>query len=176
MRGDRALRPFDKIVSWQPYVRESPTTGFLWPALLTGVLGTFLAIVLGIIYDMLVRCLPGALTPTIGPFGAVRQVHPLAAALIVAVAVSVGPFADEWFFRADVFGAWARAGNPMLGALVSSLLFAVSRLDMINFPAYIGLGLLLCAVYHRTGSLLAPLTTHVLNNGAMFVLLWSGYQ
>jgi len=176
VRGARAKQLCFQIVFPEHDVRERPTKSRPWYAILTGVLGTLLAVMLGIIYDMLVRSLLGADAPTIGPYGAVRQVHPVAAGLIVAVAVSVGPLADETFFRAGIFRAWASAGVPRLGALVSSILFAVSRLDMVNFPAYVGLGLLLCAVYHYSGSLLAPLTTHVLNNAAMLVLLASGYQ
>jgi len=156
--------------------QESSTKTCRWHALVYGILGTGLAIVLGVIYDMLVRSLMGTDAPTIGAYGALRQVHPFASGLIMAVVVSLAPFGDEIFFRAGIFRAWANDGAPRAGALVSSILFAVSRLDVGNFPAYIGLGLLLCALYRYSGSLLAPLTTHVLNNAFMLMLLFSGYQ
>ena len=53
---------------------------------------------------------------------------------------------------------------------------AIKRLDIVNCPAYVGLGLALCRLYDYTGSLLAPMTTPVLNNAAMLVLLFSGHQ
>jgi membrane protease YdiL (CAAX protease family) len=176
VRRTCSLRGFDEIDPAHPGVERAPTKGLLLHTLGVAVLGMSLAVVLGIIYDMSLRAVFGNDAPTIGPWGAARYVPPVAAGLIVAFGVSLGPLADEYFFRAGIFGAWAGAGAPRLGALVSSVLFALSRLDLVNFPAYVGLGLLLCAVYNRTGSLLAPLTTHVLLNAAMFTLLFNGYQ
>jgi membrane protease YdiL (CAAX protease family) len=145
-------------------------------ALLAGLAGVLVAVAFGIAYDQLLRFALAADTPTLGPWGAVRDMSPLAGRLIVLLGVFVSPTADEFFFRDGFFRLWADAGSPKLGALLSSLLFAVSRLDFVNFPAYVGLGFLLCAVYYGTGSLLAPWTTHVLLNATMFLLLFGGYD
>ena len=176
IRRTCSFRGFGNINANRPSIKGAPTQSWLRRTMPAAVLGTTLAVVLGVMYDMLLRGLFGNDAPTIGPWGAARSLCPLAGGFIVALGVSLGPFADESFFRAGIFRAWADAGAPRLGALVSSVLFALSRLDLVNFPAYVGLGLLLCAVYHRTGSLLAPLTMHILLNAAMFVMLFSGYQ
>ena len=135
-----------------------------------------IAVELGIAYDQLLRAALGANAPTIGPWGAVRTMPPLAACFIVLFGVVGSPAADECFYRNGVFRLWADGGSPVLGALVSSMLFALSRLDLVNFPAYVGLGFLLCAIYYWAGSLLAPWTTHTLLNAAMFLMLFGGYQ
>jgi membrane protease YdiL (CAAX protease family) len=176
VRNTGSFRGVGNINPDKPSTKGAPTKSLVLRALPTALLGTSLAVVLGIVYDMLLRVLFGNDAPTIGPGGAARSLSPLAGGFIVAAGISLGPFADECFFRAVIFRAWSGAGAPRLGALVSSVLFALSRFDMVNFPAYVGLGLLLCTVYHRTGSLLAPLTMHVLLNVAMFGLLFSGYQ
>ena len=60
--------------------------------------------------------------------------------------------------------------------MVSSSLFAIARLDATNFAAYIGLGLLLCAAYRWTDSVLAVWVAHALLNAAMFAFLFCGYE
>ena len=61
--------------------------------------------------------------------------------------------------------------------ILSSALFAIARLDPPNLVAYFGLGLLLCAVYRWSGSVLTVWVGHaLLNGGATFTLLFLGYQ
>ncbi len=145
-------------------------------AFLAGVAGVLVAVSLGIAYDQFLRVFFAADAPTIGPWGAVRAMPILICCSIVFFGVAVSPAADEFFFRNGVFRIWRDAGYSGEGALVSSILFALSRLEFVNIPAYVGLGILLCAIYYWTGSLLAPWITHTLLNAAMFLLLFSGYQ
>lgn len=135
----------------------------------------FAAVLLGLLYDVLLRWTFGAGSPTIGPWGEVRNLQPFPAALILTFGVLLGPAGDERFFRAGLFGVWTDANRPWSGALLSSILFALARFDLWNLPAYFGLGLLLCAVYRWTGSLLSAWIAHALLNAAMFALLYCGY-
>lgn len=156
--------------------RDAVARGSYPFALLMGLVGAVLAVLLGLAYDELLRLWPGAGVPTIGPWGAVRALAPQGAAGLVLAGMFISPIADELFFRHGIFRFWADAGAPWPGAFVSSVLFALSRFDFVNFPAYVGLGLLLCGVYRCSGSLLAPWTTTTLLNLSMFLLLFSGYQ
>jgi membrane protease YdiL (CAAX protease family) len=131
---------------------------------------------LGLLYDVLLQWLFGAGTPTVGPWGEVRLLDRELAGAIIVVGIVFGPAGDERFFRAGLFGTWQAAGRPWSGALFSSALFAIARLDAANLLAYFGLGLLLCAAYRWTGSVLAVWIAHALLNSVMFVLLFCGYE
>jgi membrane protease YdiL (CAAX protease family) len=145
-------------------------------ALTTGVLAAVAALLLGLLYDMVLRLLFGPGSPTLGPWGGMRQVPPAAAGVIGIMAVVVGPYAEERFFRAGLFRQWSDAGHPWRGAAWSAAVFAGCQLDLWNLPAYLGLGFLLGGVYQLTGSLLAPVTTRCLLNSVLLGLLYSGYQ
>jgi membrane protease YdiL (CAAX protease family) len=153
-----------------------PARNEIVKALLIGVLCMLAAVILGILYDIALRVMVGAETPTIGPWGEVRRLDRLPCAAILIFGVLIGPAADERFFRGVLFGTWQAAGRPWSGALLSSALFALARLDPWNLLAYFGLGLLLCCVYRWTRSLLAVWIAHSLLNAALFVLLFCGYE
>jgi membrane protease YdiL (CAAX protease family) len=145
-------------------------------ALLASVLLMLVAVLLGVLYDSILRILFGTATPTIGPWSEVRRLDFLPALVIVTAGVLIGPAGDESFFRAGLFGTWQAAGWSWSGALLSSGLFAVARLDLWNLPAYFGLGMLLCGAYRWTGSLLVVWVGHGLLNAAMFGFLYCGYE
>jgi membrane protease YdiL (CAAX protease family) len=142
----------------------------------TGVLVMLAGVTFGVCYDAVLRLLFGAGTPTIGPWGEVRRMNAPAIGATLGMGVLIGPAADERFFRGGLFGVWQAAGRPWSGALLSSGLFALARLDPGNLPAYFGLGMLLCAAYSWTGSLLAVWVGHALLNAAMFTFLFCGYE
>jgi membrane protease YdiL (CAAX protease family) len=106
----------------------------------------------------------------------VRGMNAPAVGAVLGMGVLIGPAADERFFRGGLFGVWQAAGRPWSGAFLSSGLFALARLDPWNLPAYFGLGMLLCAAYRWTGSLLAVWVGHALLNAVMFTLLFCGYE
>ena len=145
-------------------------------AILAGVIIMVAAVVLGVCYDVLLRWVCGTGTPTIGPWGEVRRLAPGSADVILAFAVLIGPAADESFLRAGLFESWQAAGRPWSGAVLTSLLFAVVRLDPWNFVAYFGLGMLLCAAFRQSGSLAAIWIGHSLLNAVLFIFLYCGYE
>jgi membrane protease YdiL (CAAX protease family) len=151
--------------------RITPATAFL-----AGLLFMLLAVLLGLLYDCALRLLFNSAAPTLGPWGEVHRLDFWPATAIVTWGVVIGPAGDEFFFRAGLFETWQSAGRPWSGALLSSGLFALARLDSWNLPAYFGLGMLLCGAYRWTGSLLAVWIGHALLNAAMFVFLFCGYE
>lgn len=145
-------------------------------AIMAGVVIMIAAVTLGVCLDVLQSRLCGAATVTIGSWGAVRLLAPGWAAVIVILAVLIGPAGDESFLRAGLFRTWQAEGRPWSGAFLSSALFAIVRLDPWNMPAYFGLGMLLCAAYHRTGSLPTVWIAHAFLNAVLFVFLFCGYE
>ena len=81
------------------------------------------------------------------------------------------PISEEIFFRGYLVGKFKRAGYVGFGMAFSSMLFAVVHFsDPYNVPVIFLFGACLGWLYHRTGSLLAPITAHVVNNGV--AILW----
>lgn len=105
--------------------------------------------------------------------------------LLVAFAVFLAPFYEELLFRRVLFGRLAGAGFVGSGLLLSSLLFAFSHeLPGVSGTAWGGIlalwliygamGAGFAWIYHRTGTLLAPVVAHGINNGLALLLLGMG--
>ena len=101
-------------------------------------------------------------------------------------AVLIAPAYEEVLFRRVLFGRLWQAGRPLLGALLSSLAFAlVHEIPGVSgnglwamlqlWLVYGGMGAAFCWLYQRTGTLLAPIAAHALNNAiALGVLMLAG--
>lgn len=164
------------LVGLRRYPGRKHSASGIRTALVIGFLVAVICILLGVFYDAILRWVFGGGTPTIGPWGAIRSLDTIPAAMMLALGVGCGPIAEEWFFRGVLFRRWADAGRPCSGAMLSSLLYATAALDAWNAPAYLAMGLILAWTNARTGSLLAPCTAHMIVNAAMFALLFSGYE
>ena len=89
---------------------------------------------------------------------------------LLILAAAAGPLAEELFFRGILYG-WLRVKVGIVRALgISSLLFAVLHTDLTTFLPIFGLGLLFGWAYERTGSLITPVTIHVLHNAGMLYI------
>lgn len=80
------------------------------------------------------------------------------------------PFAEEFLFRGFLFTACRASWGPPLAALCSSLLFAAghgySPWGTLNVACF---GLLMCTLYHRTGTLLVPMAIHAVTNAFLML-------
>ena len=96
-------------------------------------------------------------------------------ALILLLVVVLAPGYEELLFRRVLFGRLWRAGQPWLGLVLSSLVFALVHempgLSANHWPAltmllvvYGGMGAAFAWVYWRTGTLWAPIIAHATNN------------
>lgn len=90
--------------------------------------------------------------------------------LFFLVAGIIGPVAEEILFRGIIYGFFRRWG--VLAALIlSSVIFVLahSTLSGIPVPQIIG-GIIFAIAYEKEGSLIVPITIHVLGNMAIFTL------
>jgi membrane protease YdiL (CAAX protease family) len=89
----------------------------------------------------------------------------IASGLLVIAAV---PVCEELFFRAFVFRV-LRSRLPFWpAAVVTGLLFGAVHGINVVVPILIVLGVVLCWVYERTGTIYAPIAIHAFNNTLAF--------
>jgi membrane protease YdiL (CAAX protease family) len=155
-------------------VRRGEAVGALFPgsstrALAFGALGGLGLLVLGLVNEFVLTALLGHAPPS--PWD-LSEAMPTQTRLVFLVFGGLGaPIAEEIFFRAYLFGKFRRAGHVGFGIAFSSLLFGgVHFSDPYNVPGICLFGVGLAWLYHRTGSLLTPITAHLVNN--CLVILW----
>lgn len=92
-----------------------------------------------------------------------REVADMATVLLL---VGLAPLAEEVLFRGVIAAAWSRAGRPVTGVLVSSVLFALGHATVGGRTVVITLvlGLVLGAALLATGTLAVPVAIHALFN------------
>lgn len=97
--------------------------------------------------------------------------------LLVGIGVAfVAPIVEELFFRGYVFNAYLTEKGAGAAYLGSSLIFGVVHGLPSLFVAIFGMGLVLAFLYRRTGTIIAPIVAHVVNNGVALVALLAGLQ
>lgn len=86
------------------------------------------------------------------------------------VGAVIGPIAEELFFRGVVFG-FVRRWGAFAAVVVSTMLFALahSAAGGVGLPQVVG-GIVFAVAYEIEGSLMVPVTIHVLGNSAIFAL------
>ena len=85
----------------------------------------------------------------------------------------VAPLCEEFFFRGFMFGVLRERIGVAGGALVTGLIFGgvhATGSPVETLGVLVVLGVLLCLLYWRTGSLLPCIALHALNNGISFVV------
>lgn len=168
----RRATPVERSASWAA-TRRFRTWGLV---VLAGV-ATFL---LSTLMTGLGRALGLDLTPsnlTLIEAGFAR--YPVFLALF---AVVLAPLYEELLFRRVLFGRLWEAGWPLLGLLLSSVVFAlVHEMPGLNgkpvastlflIAVYAAMGAVFAAVYRATGTLWAPIGAHILNNALALAVL-----
>lgn len=85
--------------------------------------------------------------------------------------VVIPPIIEETVFRGFVFPAFAKRYGIVFGAIISSLLFAVAHWQLnVGIYTFV-LGLLLCFLYVRLGSIIPGIGLHMLNNYIAYMAL-----
>lgn len=123
--------------------------------------------------------------PTPSNMALMEQARTQYPVLLVLFAVGLAPLYEELLFRRVLFGRLAAAGMVLPGIVLSSLLFAFSHeipglsghgwMAMLQlWLVYGGMGAAFAWLYQRTGTLLAPILAHAINNGAALCVLMLG--
>jgi hypothetical protein len=94
----------------------------------------------------------------------------LASCLVLCV---IAPFCEEFLFRGFIFGALRNWRGPIVGALITGVLFGaihVGSAPLIDLVPLGVLGVLLCGIRQLTGSIYPGIALHSLNNAAALVV------
>lgn len=89
----------------------------------------------------------------------------------VLVIAGLVPIAEELLFRGVLVGAWQRAGRPLVGVALSTVLFGLAHATVGPRSVVIGalLGLLFAAAFLIGRSLAAPVLAHACLNGLALI-------
>jgi membrane protease YdiL (CAAX protease family) len=85
--------------------------------------------------------------------------------LFLTIFVSaLGPVVEEIFFRGFLYSAVRKRFGVFIGVLLSAGLFSILHTNAAGFLPIMILGALMAFLYEITGSLIAPMTVHILHN------------
>jgi membrane protease YdiL (CAAX protease family) len=84
--------------------------------------------------------------------------------LIIVLAVSLAPLAEEFIFRFFMYGVLKRYFGRVVGIVASALLFAAVHAHLPSFAPLFVLGSCLAIAYEWSGSILVPMMMHALFN------------
>jgi membrane protease YdiL (CAAX protease family) len=91
--------------------------------------------------------------------------------LIIVLAVSVAPLAEEFIFRFFMYGVVKRYFGRAVGIVASALLFAAVHAHLPSFAPLFVLGSCFAIAYEWSGSILVPMTMHALFNALTLTAL-----
>lgn len=97
--------------------------------------------------------------------------NPLVRGYLMTLAVAVAPMFEETFFRGFMYPAFKHRLGTAGALVVVSLLFASVHLNLNAFVPVFVLGAMLGLAYEITGTILVPITIHMLFNTANLILL-----
>lgn len=101
-----------------------------------------------------------------------RVSTPWAMAYAIALAVLIGPAAEELLFRRIILPLLIRRFGLGWAVLLTSVAFAAFHFHVPSFAALTLLGLAFSLAYLHTGSLAVPIVMHALFNGVNLAMLW----
>ena len=97
--------------------------------------------------------------------------NPLVRGYLLTLAIAVAPVFEETFFRGFMYPALKHRLGTVGGLVVVSLLFASVHFNLNALVPVFVLGAMLGLAYEITGTILVPITVHVLFNTANLILL-----
>jgi membrane protease YdiL (CAAX protease family) len=84
----------------------------------------------------------------------------------------IAPICEETFFRGYVVTAISRTRGVQLAILVSSVLFALSHVNLTVFLPILLVGVIFAFVFSRTGSLIPSIVAHAVLNAVGFIAFY----
>ena len=91
--------------------------------------------------------------------------------IIIVLAVSLAPVAEEFIFRFFIYGVAKRYVGRVVGVIASALLFAAVHGHLPSFAPLFVLGSCFAIAYEWSGSILVPMTMHALFNAMTLTAL-----
>ncbi|HEY8834960.1 MAG TPA: type II CAAX endopeptidase family protein [Chthoniobacterales bacterium] len=91
--------------------------------------------------------------------------------LIIVLAVSLAPLAEEFIFRFFLYGVMKRYFGRVVAVLASALLFAAVHAHLPSFAPLFVLGSCFAIAYEWSGSILVPMMMHALFNAITLTAL-----
>jgi membrane protease YdiL (CAAX protease family) len=91
--------------------------------------------------------------------------------LVLVAGVLAAPIAEELFFRGYVFNAYLAEKGTLTAYVSSALIFGLVHGHVALLLAIFPMGLVLAYLYRRSGTILAPMVAHAVNNGFAFAAL-----
>jgi len=95
-------------------------------------------------------------------------------AVIFAATAAAAPVAEELFFRGYVFNAYLAEKGTATAYVVSAFVFGLVHGHVLLLLAIFPMGMTLAYLYRRSGTIIAPVTAHALNNAVAFAGLLAG--
>jgi len=113
-------------------------------------------------------------TPPVQPvFEAFMEEESNKVLLFLTIFVSIfGPIIEEIFFRGFMYSAIKKRFGILIGAFVSSSIFSILHTNIAGFLPIMTLGMLLVYLYEKTGSLVAPITVHIIHNSIIITFVF----
>lgn len=90
--------------------------------------------------------------------------------LLAIVALGVAPVMEELIYRGLLYPTVKQLGFPRTALWGTSILFAMSHVNLLSFLPLVCFGALLAWLYETTDNLLAPIAAHFAFNAINFVL------
>jgi len=87
-------------------------------------------------------------------------------------AAFVGPFIEELFFRGFMYAALRKYAGVFGAMVVTSAVFAALHTHVVGFVPIMILGMALAYLYEKTGTLVAPITVHMIHNFSMVLFVF----
>ena len=100
--------------------------------------------------------------------------NPVTMVFIMALACIWAPVVEETLFRGVLFGYLCRRLHWMVSGIFTGFLFAIIHPQgWIAVPVLASIGFTLCAIRQWRGSIIASMTAHALNNGAVLLFAFA---
>jgi membrane protease YdiL (CAAX protease family) len=141
-----------------------------WPAVGWAALGLLAFYLCAVVYSAVVN--PDVKQTVTQELGADQGTAGLIAAGLVVILVA--PLAEEFFFRGFFYRALRNRFPVLVAAALDGLVFGFIHWDfssahgLLIVPPLAILGLILCLIYERTGSLFPVIAIHAVNNSVAY--------
>jgi membrane protease YdiL (CAAX protease family) len=141
---------------WQFGLRRAP--------LLRSLVAAFLAVIAFLTFELVYAAVVDPKNPQkiVDDLGADKSTALLVTGALAVILVA--PIAEEIFFRGFLFRVLRSRMSFWLAAVIDGVLFGLVHGSFVIVPILAVLGVALCWVYERTGSLFPCIAIHALNN------------